>query len=149
MTRGQSARLKKRFIAEFAKMGNISAACRAVGLHRKVVYEWQEHDERFLLDFHQAEIESTELLEGEAFRRGHDGVTHETPIVHHGEVVTTVVETKYSDTLLIFLLKARNPAKYRDKLTCPHGDASAEGLVEVRPLDYRDGLTVLRPEPDG
>jgi hypothetical protein len=105
---------KKRFLEAFALNGNISAACQASSVGRTSVYEWQEKDESFVQAFRLAEIESTERLEAEAYRRAHDGVIKETPIMHNGQVAYTVVEHKYSDTLLIFLLKARNPAKYRE-----------------------------------
>jgi hypothetical protein len=43
-------------------------------------------------------------------------VVQETPIFHRGQHIDTVVKTEYSDTLLIFLLKARAPEKYRDNV---------------------------------
>lgn len=61
-------------------------------------------------------------LEAEARRRAMDGVDE--PVYHKGEVVGHV--RKYSDTLLIFLLKAHRPHKYRDNYKIEHG-----GQVEV------------------
>ena len=58
--------------------------------------------------------EATELgtaaLEDEAVRRAYHGV--EEPVFYKGVQCGSI--TKYSDKLLIFLLKARDPAKYRD-----------------------------------
>lgn len=110
----QSQRLKRRFIEHFREYGNITLGARHVGIDRTTVYWWQEHDEQFALAFREAELQSTEILEAEARRRGVEGVESTTPLYHKGELLDTIVETKYSDTLLIFLLKARNPAKYRD-----------------------------------
>ena len=50
-------------------------------------------------------------LEDEARRRALQGV--EKPVFREGRQVGTV--TEYSDTLLIFLLKARRPEKFRDR----------------------------------
>jgi hypothetical protein len=93
MTRAQTAQHKGAFLEHFARMGNISKACEAAGISRRVVYDWQEKDEQFSAAFQESNIIATETLEAEAWRRA----------------------TESSDTLLIFLLKARNPARYREK----------------------------------
>lgn len=116
VTDAQSARLKKRFLERFALCGNITRACELAGIkRRRVIYEWQEHDDEFALAMQQADVEATEHLEAEAWRRASSGVVTETPLLYRGKVIRTIVETKYSDTLLIFLLKARAPEKYRDR----------------------------------
>ena len=117
MTRAQTARLKAAFIEHFSRMGNITQAAEAAGVSRRVVYAWQERDERFSLAFNEANAIATERLEAEAWRRAVDGDITETPIIHQGKVVITLTEHKRSDTLLIFLLKARAPHKYRDRAT--------------------------------
>jgi hypothetical protein len=115
MRSGQSVRLKRAFLEHFREHGNITAACRAVGITRRgTVYDWQEKSDDFAAAFREAEIEATETLEAEARRRAVGGVVNETPVIRNGEVIYTITETKYSDTLLIFLLKARAPTKYRD-----------------------------------
>lgn len=127
MTRGQTVRLKRRFLEAFRRTGNITQACGAVGLtRRQTVYEWQELDDQFAAGFREAEIMATEYLEQEALRRAVEGVTSETPIYNRGEYIDTIVETKYSDTLLIFLLKARNPNKYRERVQLQHADADGQ-----------------------
>lgn len=119
--RVRSVHLKKPFLESFAVTGNITESCEAIGLRRRAdVYWWQEHDDAFAEAFRAAEIEATERLEAEARRRAVEGVPHETPIYYQGEQVGSVVETKYSDTLLIFLLKARAPEKYREKFDHRH-----------------------------
>jgi transposase-like protein len=115
MTRQQSLHLKKRFLEHFAEYGNVSAAARHAGIERNTVYQWQERDDTFVAAFREAEIKATEVLEGEARRRAVEGVTQEVPIYFKGQAVDTIVKTEYSDTLLIFLLKARAPEKYRER----------------------------------
>lgn len=112
MTHEQAEQLKKRFLISFAKTGNISESCKAVGLgSRTTVYNWQEHDNEFAGAFREAEITATEALETEARSRAVNGTRK--PVYQGGELVGHITEK--SDTLLIFLLKARAPHKYRDK----------------------------------
>lgn len=128
MTRAQTARLKRHFLELFARQGNISAACRALGLERRRVYDWQESDDQFAAAFREAEIESTERLEAEAYRRAHDGVARTKRAYYAGEVIDEIEELEYSDTLLIFLLKARRPDKYREKFV---GVASDQAPIKA------------------
>jgi hypothetical protein len=53
----------------------------------------------------------TAALEDEALRRAYHGV--EEPVFYEGVQCGSV--TRYSDKLLMFLLKARHPAKYRER----------------------------------
>lgn len=127
MTQGQSARLKKKFLGSFARTGNITESCDAVGIQRRsTVYDWKREDPDFLAEFEEAEAESVERLEAEVRRRGADG--YDEPVFHQGAVCGTV--RKYSDTLLIFLMKARNPEKFRDKPPVSI-DANAQGGVQI------------------
>lgn len=138
MTAAQSRRLKARFLEDFRLCGNITRAARTAGLpHRTLVYDWQEKDEQFLMDYRQAELESIEILEEEARRRGADGVQTVTPIYHQGLKIGENVETKYSDTLLIFLLKARNPEKYRERWDVTQSDRPA---VKAYPADVLESV---------
>lgn len=116
----QSRHLKKAFLDSFRQHGNVSRACRDIKLCRATLYVWKEHDADFMMLYEVAEVEATERLEEAAYERAVQGVTQETPIFHRGKQIDTVVKTEYSDTLLIFLLKARNPEKYRDNITITH-----------------------------
>jgi hypothetical protein len=141
MTRRQVRHLKKAFLEAFARCGNVSAACRQAGIpNRTDVYQWQEHDDAFALSFKQAEIEATEYLEAEAWRRATDGVQSERGVYHNGEMLERIVETKYSDTLLIFLLKGRAPDKYKERGAFEHsgpGGAPLPFALTVRVVDDR------------
>ena len=59
-----------------------------------------------------------DVLEDEAVRRAKEGV--EEPVYQGGKLVGHV--QKYSDTLLIFLLKGAKPQKYGDKVRHTNGD---------------------------
>lgn len=92
-------------------MANITKACEAAGISRRVVYQWQEKDEAFSLAFHEANAIATEQLEAEAWKRATSGTPR--PVYQGGVLVGEIIDK--SDTLLIFLLKARAPNKYRDR----------------------------------
>jgi hypothetical protein len=51
-------------------------------------------------------------LEDEAVRRAHEGLRK--PVWYKGKIVG--YETEYSDTLLLAVLKANNPDKFRDRI---------------------------------
>ena len=129
MTRQQSQRLKRLFLEHFAEYGNVTAAAKAIGIERNTVYQWQERDEQFVAAFREAEIKATEVLEVEARRRAVEGVESETPIYFRGEPVGSIVKTEYSDTLLIFLLKARRPEKYRDRIVAKNSGARSHRIA--------------------
>jgi hypothetical protein len=134
-TRAQTAQLKSDFIDALAEYGNITTAARTAGCSRRVVYDWQEKDDQFAAACREAEIQATETLEAEARRRAVEGVTTETPIYVKGELAHTIVETKYSDTLLIFLLKARAPDKYRERFDV-RTSQDAPVVVPMRQEDF-------------
>lgn len=90
----------------------MAAAARHAGISRGAVYGWAEHDDVFASELREAGIRATETLESEAWRRARDGVPE--PVYQHGKVVGTI--QRYSDALLMFLLKARAPERYRDRV---------------------------------
>lgn len=99
----------ERFLVSLASYGNVTAAASAAGVSRGFAYESRHDDPAFASDWDAALDIGTSALEDEARRRAFEGV--EKPIYQGGSLVGQVQE--YSDTLLIFLLKAHRP-KYRD-----------------------------------
>lgn len=98
------------FLQTLANTGNVRASCLAAGVNPVTAYRTRDRSEAFAQQWAEAERQATQLLEAEAWRRAAQGV--EKGIYHQGERIAT--ERQYSDTLLIFLLKARDPAKYRE-----------------------------------
>lgn len=115
-TLAQSALLKSRFLEAFRQTGVILSAAEAAGCARRSIYNWLEHDEEFAAAYRQAEVESTERLEREMIRRAVEGT--EKPVFQGGQLVGKIRE--YSDTLLIFALKARKPHVYRERVEVQH-----------------------------
>ena len=107
-----TAKRKKLFLTNFAKLGNITYAAKAAGIERTTHYLWLEKDAEYVERFNTAKEAAADLLEAEVLRRGVKGVLE--PVFYKGEICGRV--RKYSDVLLIFLTKATRPEKFRDKV---------------------------------
>lgn len=103
---------KPTFLAAFADAGTVTTACQIAGVSRQTHYNWLAEDPDYAEAFAEAREQLVESLESEAVRRAREGVAE--PVFQGGQQVGTV--RKYSDTLLIFLLKANRPDKYRDEV---------------------------------
>lgn len=108
-------RKKRAFLAAYARLGNVTQAATAAGIDRSTHYAWLREEgpegDAYRAAFAQAEEEAADWLEAEARRRAVEGV--EEPVYQGGKKVGTV--RRYSDTLLIFLLKGARPDKYADR----------------------------------
>lgn len=98
------------FLKALAETGNVSAAAKLAGVARQTAYEAKELRPEFAARWDDALEEACDALELEARRRAKDGA--EKPVFYLGREVSRVRE--YSDVLLIFLLKAHRPEKYRE-----------------------------------
>lgn len=101
---------KPAFIAELAARGNVCEACRKAKVGRTTAYQARGSDAAFDAAWKESVEVAVEWMEAEARRRAVDGTLK--PVYQGGKLVGKVRE--YSDTLLIFLLKAHKPEKYRD-----------------------------------
>jgi len=113
--------IQQDFLDAFVLHGIITRACQEVGIHRSILRRWEEHDEAFALAYNLAKEKVNDLYRDEARRRAVEGV--ETYVVSQGKVVfvegedkrpVPLIERKYSDTMLQFIMKARMP-EYREK----------------------------------
>src|SRR5574337_1699712 len=75
----------------------------------------------------------TDSLEDEAVRRAHEGTLK--PVYQGGKKVGTIRE--YSDTLLIFMLKARRPERFKERLAAEH---TGKGGTPIQ-HEHRHALT--------
>ena len=108
--------------------GNVSKACETAQIARQRVYEWRKSDAKFASKWDEAVEAGVEDLEEEARRRAFRGVDE--PVFYKGEECGLI--RKYSDTLLIFLLKGNKPEKYRENIniSIPDLDAAIERQLE-------------------
>lgn len=105
---------KRAFLAALVETGgNRRAACIAAKVDKSTPYTRQWKEDRAFQDALELALEmGVDYLEAEALRRAVQGV--EEPVGwHKGKAGGTV--TRYSDTLLIFLLKGAKPQKYADR----------------------------------
>lgn len=102
---------KAAFLVAFEQVGTVLHAAAMAGIDRTTHYRWLE-DEEYAKAFAEAEDKAVEALEKEARRRAIEGT--EEPVFHNGKIVGGI--RKYSDTLLIFLLKGARPQKYRERV---------------------------------
>lgn len=151
------------FLSALRETGVVRAACESSGVGRQTVYDLRNRDPEFAARWEEAMEDAADLLEQEAIRRARVGTRE--PVIYQGkpcgvwvndanEVVPEgtpgsrlipLAVTKYSDTLLIFLLKGIRPEKYRD--TAPADTGDALGAV-VREL-IADGLKSRRNSTGG
>lgn len=106
-----TAERRARFLEVLSETANVSSAAKASKISRKTWYEHRAANAGFKAQWDEAMELGTDGLEDEATRRGREGTLK--PVYQQGRKVGEVRE--YSDTLLIFMLKARRPEKFKDR----------------------------------
>ena len=107
--------------------GHVGNAAKTIRVSRAQLYAVRAVDAAFLKAWDMAVLEGTGVLEDEAIRRAVHGTLK--PVFQNGKRVGSVRE--YSDTLLQFLLRARDPHKYSDRYRHEHS-GPRNGPIEVR-----------------
>lgn len=136
-------RVKDRVLECFANCGRVDLACKWARVDRATHYRWLESDQDYRAKFEELRGlrgRVTQMLEDEAMRRAREG--WDEPIYHRGKKCGEV--RKYSDTLLIFLLKAANPEKYRERF-----DVRAKADVSLVSVVREILDAAEEPEADG
>jgi hypothetical protein len=127
---------QQQFLEYLAETGNVSRAAKLVGSSTARVYAMRHNDPAFRQAWDEAEEIAADRLEAEAWRRAVEGV--EEPAVNAGRLVrdeagNAVMVRRYSDMLLLALLKAHRPAKFNTRL--PPGAAAGGGAAfDVRAM---------------
>lgn len=99
------------FLESLMTTCNVTASARAAGVGRVTVYDHRRRHSDFAKAWDEAKAIGADTLEDEAVRRARDGWLE--PVFFRGEATGEV--RKFSDTLLIFLLKGAKPDKYRER----------------------------------
>lgn len=102
---------KGEFLSALSEYGNVTQAAAAIGVHRPLLYYERNKDGSFAEVWDEAAAIGAARLEDEARRRAVEGWLE--PVHYKGERTGEV--RRYSDTLLIVLLKAHHPEKYRER----------------------------------
>jgi hypothetical protein len=165
LTPEQRAKKQERFLKAYRETANIKHACKVAGISRQTYLNWKATDEVFKAQLPDADEEANDTLELAAYDRAVKGVPsfvvsqgrmvyEETPVFDEetGEqkldkkgrrvflLGKPLIERKYSDALLITLLKARMPEKYKDRTTQEHtgkdgGPINVNGQVGYYPVE--------------
>ena len=106
---------KARYLVALAATGIHSEAALVAGVNRRSAYSWRKNED-FAEACDAAMEQAAGVMEKEARRRGLEGVPE--PVFHKGHVVGHV--QRYSDQLLLALLKANLPDKYRERVDVKH-----------------------------
>jgi hypothetical protein len=104
------SRKKRLFLKALSETGNVSEAARKARIARSHAYQIRRQDSAFAEAWDDALDSAVDLLEAEARNRAVDGI--EQPRFHQGKICGTV--RKYSDSLLMFLLRAHRPETFRE-----------------------------------
>jgi hypothetical protein len=124
------------FLVALADSPHVTAAALAAGVTRQHAYFCKKNDPGFAQAWKKAMKESTDALEAEARRRAKEGTRSYKfhpktgkPLLFpagHPEAGKPYYEHSYSDTLMLALLKAHKPKKYRER-------SSVDMKATVRP----------------
>lgn len=106
---GKDSIKQAEFLAAYERLGNVAGAAQVAGVNRTSHYLWMK-DPKYAEKFQTAHEQAIDALEKEARRRAVEGFDE--PVYFKGEMAGTI--RKYSDTLLIFLLKGARPEKFRE-----------------------------------
>lgn len=126
-----TAEKRKELLCSVADLGgNLTKACEEVEIHRGTVYQYMagkgKPAKRFKEQLERAVSQGVDGLIDEAKRRAFDGV--EESVHYQGVKVDTV--TRYSDSLLMFLIKG-NRKQYVDKYEISGPDGGPMGMVQI------------------
>ena len=125
---------KPSFLEALRTTGNATVAAKTAGIDRANAYKARRRSKVFARQWNEAIEHAVDLLEKEARRRAEEGVQE--PIYYKGELVGHI--RKYSDALMMFLLKAHRPDKYRDNIKVDHAGQYRHACAGVQ-LGARGG----------
>ncbi|HEY0076690.1 MAG TPA: hypothetical protein VGB77_21585 [Abditibacteriaceae bacterium] len=130
---------KEKFLQLLADGVSITRAAEGVDVHRVTAYHARENDVDFAAAWDAAIDAGADRLEDEALRRAIEGekqykFTRSGDPVEHPETGEPYFERKYSDGLLVLLLKSRRPEKYRDNVK---QETEHIGAISIK-VEYAD-----------
>lgn len=130
------------FLSAYSILGNVTQAAKCTGISPGSVYNWKG-DEVFDKYYELADRAHMHYLQSEAQRRAVEGVQE--PVYYQGQKIGE--KTKYSDNLLMFLMKGKEPEKYRDNARVEvTGDGGGPIQIEFTPPDMDREIEVINEE---
>jgi hypothetical protein len=139
----KTARAQRTFLEAFATAGTVNGAGRLCGIDPRMHRKWLAASERYRAAFERAQDDAVQVLENEARRRA---TGYLDPVFYQGSEVGAV--TRYSDPLLMFLLKAGRPGTYRENRSLTvSGSVDSKTVVTVV-HEFRDAAGTALPAID-
>jgi hypothetical protein len=136
------------FLDHLARTANVTRSAELANVDRPALYKRRKADLEFAKAWDEAVDLGTDALEDEAIRRAHEGV--DDPVFFQGNKCGTI--RRYSDTLLIFMLKARRPDVFKDRtsteLTGKDGGPIEIETARASLADRIARLATARPEAE-
>ena len=115
---------KRAFLTALAHTGNVTKAADIADIARSAHYQWLEADPVYAAAYKDAMEQAAQRLEAEAKRRAVEGV--EEPVFYQGKQCGVI--RRYSDVLLMFLLKGAMPDKYKERTSTELTGAGGKDL---------------------
>lgn len=138
-----------------AETGQVKKAAATIGASRLGVYKLRERDKNFAAAWDEAKRVAAIALEDEAHRRAMGW--HDPRLDKDGNVLTDLATgeglyhpiAKYSDTLLIFLMKGLMPETYGERQQLQHSGGVTLNVVTGVPPAVQDAEYVeVTPNED-
>ncbi len=144
LTPEQRKKKQATFLRALGKHGVVKVACKAAGISRQTFKNWRDNDPEFAAQLPDAEEDRNDTLEYAAYSQAVEGVPSyvvsqghivykEKPVLDEhgnpkldkdGRVIFTrtepIIERKYAPSVLITLLKANMPEKYKERVSNEH-----------------------------
>lgn len=128
-----------RFLDAYRQTGIVTSAAQTAGMSTSAVYDWVVGHPAAREQMAQAREEAYDTLERVALQRATVG--NREPVYYQGEVVGHV--NKPSDTLLIFLLKAARPERFRENRRVTHAVEGRDAAEQI-PMHLQEQAEALR-----
>ncbi len=147
-----SAQKKLRFLIAFSATPVMRVATKIANVSANSVYAWRKNDEAFKEGFEIAREIGVIAAESEAWHRAVDGTVEDVYGNLGQNLGTGVVGQKRvkSDGLMMFMLKAAAPEKYRERVehSGPNGGPIPVMAVHSVVVDPKDALPALSKVTD-
>lgn len=140
VTTDEIANRKALFIESMRQYGIVTVAADYAGITRQSAHKWRRLDKAFAAQWKEAKSISFGLLEKAANERARVGWEEE--VYGKGGYVGT--RKRYSDTILMFLMKAGNKKRYGDSHTVQQNISGSLGVRKAGDLTKEELLAIVQ-----
>jgi hypothetical protein len=127
---------KKEFLRLFREEISIAATCRRMNITKNCNFHWCHRDPEFVRAMTRAREDVADNLAAESLRRAYTGILED--VYYRGSVIGQ--KRRYSDRMLIFLLKWLLPEKYGNGSRAESPDAEPPIILNFVPAEEFRGF---------